>query len=333
MKFKGSIKNLKIDKAFLIAVIGTVAALGIRFYQAFSGLIDFETGFYTQENVTTYILYGVMALTAFAVFLVCTMAGEIPQEKMPTKKSPVVAVCAGVFAVLLVITAVNQFNEFSSIYFSFASPEERFVVPAEERYSINFFLNSLPQLMKIGALPKLLEGIFGVLSAAYFIVAGLNYSGLRKADFTKIKVLSLCPLFWATFRMVERFTRTISFINVSSLFLEMFMIAFMMMFFMYFAQMSSQVNAKAISFKIFGYGLIGAMVSAVVVIPKMILYVVNSTYRDLYTEGRLACNIELADFGFCLFAVSFLALCLTVPRIKNMTLKETEKLIKQEEEE
>lgn len=332
MKFKGSIKNLKIDTAFIIAAVGGIIALGIRLFQTFSGLIDFETGFYTQESITTYILYAVMVLTAFGIFLVCTMSGEIPQEKMPTKKSPVTAVLVGAFAVTLLVTAISEISSFGNIYLTFNPPESRFIVPESERYSINFFISSMPYLMKIGALPKLLAGVFAVLSSAFFGVLALGFAGIRKADLTKIKFMSLCPLFWATFRMVERFTRTISFINVSSLFLEMFMIAFMMMFFMYFAQMSSQVNAKAISFKIFGYGLIATVISAVVVIPKLLLFVVNSSYRDLANEGLLECPIEIADLGFCLFAVSFLVLCLTVPRIKNMTLKETEKLIRQEEE-
>lgn len=332
MKIKGSIKNLKINTAFTIAAAGGIVALGIRFFQVFSGLIDFETGFFTQESITTYILYAVLALTAFGIFMVSTMSGEIPQEKMPEKKSMLTAVFAGIFAVTLLIAAITELDKFSGIYLTFNSPENRFIVPESERYSVNFFLKSLPYLMKIGALPKLVAGIFAVLSSAYFALLSLKFAGIRKTDLTKIKFLSLCPLFWATFRMVERFTRTISFINVSSLFLEMFMIAFMMMFFMYFAQMSSQVNAKAISYKIFGYGLIASVISAVVVIPKVVLYVVNSSYRDLANEGLLECPIEIADLGFCLFTAAFLVLCLTVPRIKNMTLKETEKLIKQEEE-
>ncbi len=333
MKIKGSIKNLKIDTAFIIAAVGGIIALALRLFQAFGGLIDFETGFYTQESITTYLLYAVLFLTAFGVLVVCTMAGEIPQEKMPTKKSPLTAVFAGVFAVTLVITAIGQFDSFSSIYLTFSSPEDRFIVPESERYSINFFLKSMPYLMKIGALPQLFEGVFAVLSAAFFCVLALSLAGIRKTDLARIKFLSLCPLFWATFRMVERFTRTISFINVSSLFLEMFMLAFMMMFFMYFAQMSSQVNARAISFKVFSYGLIAAVLSAVIIIPKALLYVANSTYRDMQTDGLLECPIEIADLGFCLFAIGFLVLCLSVPRIRNMTLKETEKLIKQEEEE
>lgn len=332
MKIKGSMKNLKINNAFTVAAAGTALAVIIRLYQVFSGLIDFETGFYNSSDITVYLLYAILALTAISVFAICFLTSEIPQEKMPEKKNMTVAVFAGIFAVTLVIEAVNQFGVFNDMYTSFNIAGSNFIVPAKDRYNLTFFMNSLPYITKSGALPRLCEALFAVLSTVYFLVLAMKYSGLRKFDIAKMKALSLCPLFWATFRLVERFTRTISFMNVSSLFFEMFMIAFMMMFFMYFAQMSSKVNAVAISYKIFSYGLISAMFAAVVALPKIILTVVNSSYRDLMEAGSLACRPEWTDIAFCAFAAAFLVHCLSSARIKNMTLKETEKLIKQEEE-
>ncbi len=328
MKLKGSMKNLKINNAFTVAAVGTALALVIRLYQVFSGIIDFKTGFYNSGDITIYLLYAVIALTAISVLAISFLASEIPQEKMPEKKNLPVAILAGVFAIALVVEAVNQFGIFNDMYTSFNIAGSNYIVPAQDRYNITFFMNSLPHLTKSGALPRLCEALFAALSAVYFLVLLLKYSGLRKFDISKMKTLSLCPLFWATFRLVQRFTRTISFMNVSSLFLEMFMIAFMMMFFMYFAQMSSKVNAVAFSYKIFSYGLIAAMISAVVAVPKLLLIVVNSSYRELMETGSLACSLEVTDIAFCAFAVAFLVHCLSSARIKNMTLKETEKLTK-----
>ncbi|MBQ7957837.1 MAG: hypothetical protein IJ279_07345 [Clostridia bacterium] len=315
MKIKGSIKNLKINTAFILAAIGTVVAVGARVYQAFSGLVDFETGFFTENHFTTYLLYGALAVAAVGIFAVCFLAGEIPQEKMPAKKSPVVALLSGIFGITLAVNATEQFSSFSKAYSSadilMRDPEQ----------------TMMSYLMKSGDLPRLGEAVFAALSIIYFITLVINYIGLKTVDFTKLKALSLCPLFWATFRMVQRFTRTISFMNVSSLLLELFMIAFMMMFFMYFAQMSSNVNATAISYKVFSYGLIAAMLAAVVSIPKALLLIFDSSYRELMEKGLLECNFEATDLAFCLFAVAMLVLCLASPRIKNMTLKETEKLI------
>lgn len=315
MKIKGSVTNLKINSAFIIAAIGTVVALGVRIYQSFSGLIDFETGFFTSESISVYVLYAALLAAAAGVFAVAFFAGEVPREKMPEKKSLVVALLSGVFAITLAVSAVQQFSAFSAAYSSF--------VPTVEQTMFSY-------LMKSGNLAKLGESVCAALSVVYFITVVINYSGIKKVDFTKIKMFSVCPLFWATFRMVQRFTRTISFMNVSALFLELFMLAFMMMFFMYFAQMSSNVNATAISYKVFSYGLIASMLAVIVSVPKVLLLVFDASYKELMAAGKLECVLETTDIAFCLFTVAMLVLCLSSPRIKNMTLKETEKLIEED---
>ncbi len=316
MKIKGSAKGLQMKSAYFTAFAGTVLALVIRIYQAFSGLIDFETGFFTENSITTPILYGVLGVTAVAVFVLCLLSGKAPQDKLPEKKNIAVAAISACFAIMLVFSAVasvGAYMDMSASYDPFMAEQTRF-----------------SYLMKSGALPRLLEGVFGILSAVYFIILTFKYAGMRNADLRKIKFFSLCPLFWATFRMIQRFTRTISFMNVSSLFLELFMIAFMMMFFMYFAQMSSQVNNRCVSYKVVSYGLIGGMFAAVVAVPGLLLQLFDSSYKALASEGLLECPVEIADFFFCLFAFVFAAALLSAPQIKNMTVKETEKIIEEE---
>lgn len=321
MKIKGSIKNLKIDTAFVAFAVGTVVALGLRIYQAFSGVIDFETGFFNTEHITTPILYAVLAVTAVAIFAVSFLAGEIPQEKMPLKKSPAMTLFSGLFSIALSYCAVTNFSSFNELLSKSVSDP----ICAEQ--------GLMAYLMKSGAFAVLGQSVFAALSVVYFLILLFYYSDIKQIDLTKFKFLSLCPLFWATFRMIQRFTRTISFMNVSSLLLELFMIAFMMMFFMYMAQMSSNVNALAISFKVFSYGLIASMFAAVVSVPRILLMFFNSSYKELAESGSLACPLEISDIAFCAFTVCFLILCLTVPRIKNLSLKETEKLIEEKSEE
>lgn len=316
MKIKGSAEHVQMKSAYFTAFAGTLLALIIRIYQAFSGLIDFETGFFTENSFTTPLLYGVLGVSAVAIFMICLLSGKAPQDKLPENKNIALAAASGCFAILLVfgaVAAIGSYMDMSSSFDPFMAEQTRF-----------------SYLMKSGALPKLLEGVFGILSAVYFVVLTFKYAGLRNADLTKVKFFSLCPLFWATFRMIQRFTRTISFMNVSSLFLELFMIAFMMMFFMYLAQMSSEVNNRAISYKVVSYGLIGGMFAAVVAIPGLILQLFDSSYKALAAEGLLECPVEPADFFFCLFAFIFIVSLVSAPQIKNMTIKETEKMIEEE---
>ncbi len=313
MKIKGSVKGLKINSAFVVFAIGTVAALGVRIYQTLSGLINFETGFYNKDDITTYILYGILAISAVVIFMIAYLSWEIPQEKMPENKNILLAFVSLAMSATLAFEAVGKFEA----YFAVANA---YVLDPDNPNKISY-------LMKSGALPQLAEAVFAVLSVMYFITLVIKYTGLKNVNLTKIKALSLCPLFWVTFRMIERFTRTISFMNVSGLILELFMIAFMMMFFMYLAQTSSQVNSVAISFKLFAYGLIGSMFSLVVSVPRLVLTFVNDEYKMLAEQNMLECPLETADIAFGVFAIVFLVACLSMPRIRNMTAKQTEKII------
>lgn len=315
MKIKGSAENLKINSAFIVFLIGTVLAVGIRIYQGFSGLIDFETGFLNEEHISTYILYAVLIVSAFAIFIISLLAGEVPQDKMPEKRSPALAVFSALFGVALAFDGVSKIEGFTS---------------ASKMYDITYTEQTyLSFLMKSGALPKMLTGVFAFISTVYFLVIFIKYIGIKNVNLTKVKALSLCPLFWATFRMIERFTRTISFMNVSGLMLELFMISFMMMFFMYLAQTSSEVNATAISYKVFAYGLIGSMLASVVTLPRVILLAVNSDYMQMMADGELECPLEMPDVAFIFFTLMFLVCFVSSPKIRNMTLKETEKMIEE----
>lgn len=316
MKIKGSAEKIQMKSACITALAGAVIALVIRIYQAFSGLIDFETGFFTAESFTTPILYGVLGISAIATFVICLVSGKAPQDKLPEKKNIAVAVLSAGFAVLLVfgaVASIGNYMDMSSAYDPFMAEQSHF-----------------SYLMKSGALPMLGEAVFAILSAVYFIILTFKYSGMRKADMTKMKFFSLCPLFWATFRMIQRFTRTISFMNVSSLFIELFMIAFMMMFFMYLAQMSSEVNNRAVSYKVVSYGLISGMFAAVVSVPRLLLQLFDPSYKALAAEGLLGCPLEIADFFFSLFAFALVISLTCAPQIKNMTLKEADAIIEEE---
>ena len=141
------------------------------------------------------------------------------------------------------------------------------------------------------------------------------------------KVLAVTPVFWATMRMIQRFTRTISFIFVSDLLLELFMIAFMMMFFLSFAQLASDVNSRHVVNKVYAYGLIGAMLAAVVSIPRIILSIVDSSLI-------VASNpLEICDLGFLVFVVALCFTMIKMPKEDNITLKEVERLQKERKEE
>ncbi len=315
MKIKGSVQNLKIKTAVKVGAAGTVIALALRFYQYFGGLVDFETGFFTEESFTTPLLYGVLGVTAVAVFVICLLAGKAPQDKFPRKKNVALAALSGAFALSLAYCAVSKIGQYNNM----AAAYNPYFHDGQTKLSY---------LMKSGAMPTLLEGAFAFLSIVFFVLLVLRFLG-KNVKLTKFRFFSLCPFFWATFRMIQRFTKTISFMNVSKLFLELFMIAFIMMFFMYLAQLTSQVNNRGIAYKVVAYGIIAGMLAAVVSVPEIAVQFTGS-YNELALMGKIGYPLEVVDIFFAVFSFLFVDFFVLSPKIRNMTQKESEKIIREE---
>ena len=101
------------------------------------------------------------------------------------------------------------------------------------------------------------------------------------------------------FRLIFRFTATISFIKVSDLLLEMFMLAFMLIFFTAFAQLNSKIESKGLDWKLVAFGLPAAVLALVCFIPRFIM-VISGKSEMLYTGSP----VEYCDLATALFALS-----------------------------
>ena len=92
-----------------------------------------------------------LCLLLVAVLAVSFLAGKVPSDKLPEKKNIAITVLCAAFAVGLAISATPLFEDFMKTSYSYNSL-------FEEQSKISF-------LMKSGALPRLLEGVFAILSA------------------------------------------------------------------------------------------------------------------------------------------------------------------------
>ncbi len=329
MKIKGRFENLKIESAFYIFAVATGLALGLRIWQSLN-IIDHYTGFFIKRDITVSILYGILILGCVGVIAVCFLCGSVPKEGLPRKKSIFIVIYSAFMMLSLFADGVFRFRKAFDLF-------SKYNAYGNEQ-SFNAYL------MKSGSLPMFLEAVFALFCIVWFLLILLQYAGVKEIDVSNYKFFSVCPVLWGIFRMIQRFTRTISFANVSGLLLELFMIAFMMLFFMYFAQSVTGINSKAISYKIFAYGLCGSMLAVVVSVPRIVLTFVNPmvSYLDLGSTVEVAyrsagdimsCPLEWCDTAFAVFALGMLVLLLSNVKIKNMTLKETEKIEKELSEE
>lgn len=305
---KGSANNIKNSILFIILAVGGALSLAVRIWQVFN-IIEPETGFFSKSSVSITILYALLTATSVLLLVFSYIVPKVPKTTMLKGKHYGLSLASLFVSLTLILNSINRFSDFGKTYVSYDYAQQTFM-----RY-----------LLSSGALPKLLEGIFAGLSVIFFLCLAIEYSGAKNMNCSKLKFLAVCPMFWQTFRIVQRFTRTISFVNVSDLLLELFMIAFAMMFFMNFAQMCVKINYKGIMNKILGYGLICALFSFVVALPRLVLMIFDKSLIVVSSP------LEWCDISISLFIVSYLFAMHKKPMEDNMTQKQIEKLEKERE--
>ena len=185
----------------LVSLCALLVAVPLRVYQYFK-VLEPETGFYSTIDFSVYIIYallGIAVITAIVIPL-------INRKKMITvasvKKSPVFLVLSLILAVTIIIDSAGQLMSYFDLYDAAASSGSTIA----------------EYVKKQGGTLLLLQAVSGAIAAVYFFVSGLSVS-LGNSDGSKLKLLGLTPVLWCIFRLLYKFKRTISFINVSDLLL------------------------------------------------------------------------------------------------------------------
>ena len=222
-------------------------------------------------------MLGIAVITAIVIPL-------INRKKMITvasvKKSPVFLVLSLILAVTIIIDSAGQLMSYFDLYDAAASSGSTMA----------------EYVKKQGGTLLLLQAVSGAIAAVYFFVSGLSVS-LGNSDGSKLKLLGLTPVLWCIFRLLYKFKRTISFINVSDLLLELFEIVFLMLFFFALAQTVARIDVKTVFWKIFAYGIPAAMFALMCFLPRFILMVtgkselLNDHYGVSYSDLGAAAYI------------------------------------------
>lgn len=263
----------------LVSLCALLVAVPLRVYQYFK-VLEPETGFYSTIDFSVYIIYallGIAVITAIVIPL-------INRKKMITvasvKKSPVFLVLSLILAVTIIIDSAGQLMSYFDLYDAAASSGSTIA----------------EYVKKQGGTLLLLQAVSGAIAAVYFFVSGLSVS-LGNSDGSKLKLLGLTPVLWCIFRLLYKFKRTISFINVSDLLLELFEIVFLMLFFFALAQTVARIDVKNVFWKIFAYGIPAAMFALMCFLPRFILMVtgkselLNDHYGVSYSDLGAAAYI------------------------------------------
>lgn len=279
LAIKGSKQGLKISRCVIVFIVSAVAGIGIRCLQMFK-FIDSKTGFYTGGEIWSAALYVILAAAIISFSGICFLSADQKKIKIGESGNKWAAIGSAVFAISLLGDAyycislgATKSGVIGSVY---------------------------TDMMKSGALPLLIQSISALFSAVYFFVLASDFSkGTAKAY--KKKFLATAPVIWAGSRLIFRFLRQISFVQVSDLFLELIMIAFMIMFFMALAQTASGVYSSNFKWRIPAFGLSAALIAAVTSVPRMI---VALTAREFVNSDH---PFSLNDFIFVIFIMTLLA--------------------------
>ncbi len=258
---KGSKENIKLAPCLLVFAVAAIVGIVIRTVQTFR-FIDSKTGFYTGGDALAVILYIIIAVSVFAFCAVSYLSADNKKITLSGEKHKFAAIGTLLFALSLL----------GDCYYSLhAAVLNAGTVGA-----------GYTNAMKSGLVPLMIQSISALFSAVYLFILASDFSkGTAKAY--KRKFLATAPVLWAGSRLIFRFLKQISFVQVSDLFLELCMIAFLIMFFMAVAQTASGVYSDSLKWRIPAFGMSAGLIAAIISVPRMIVAIsarefVNSDY-------------------------------------------------------
>lgn len=301
MKSKLNFKNYT---SIFVALIAIVIAVPLRITQYFK-IIDATTGFYNVIDFTVIALYAIAGIAMIACLVIPFLKNKDFKPAPIASRSTAFTVVSLIMAVTLIIDSASQLMAFFELF------EDSSIMTRD----IQTYMSDQ------GGILLILQAVFGALSAVYFFVTGVTI-GLGNSDSSKYKIMALLPVVWSIFRLLYRFKRTISFVNVSDLLFELFLIVFAMMFFFALAQVNSKIDVtgdgenllQSVYWKIFGYGMPAVIFAAICFLPRFILLITgNSDHINTHYP------VNYCDLGFAIYAVYC---CIAAIRANTQTNEE-----------
>jgi hypothetical protein len=256
---KGKLSFVRIKGLFILFAVVFAAAVPIRLYQYFT-VIAPETGFYRSLNWAVYALYLIVGIFSLVNIVLSLVSEEAVQSKMPEGKSKLLGVAGIAFAVCFLIDAIMKISAFALAFIGYSAGSVR--------------LGMWKYITANGYVPVILQAVFALFAAIYFIVFGMSYLA-GKNTFQDSKLLALAPMLWAVSRMINGLMKPISYVKVSELLLELFAMTFLMITFLSFARVSSQISEKGEMRKIFACGLPAALFCLVCSVPRFVLVLIG----------------------------------------------------------
>lgn len=263
-----------------ISLFALLVTIPLRVYQYFK-VLEPDTGFYSEINFSVYVIYFLLGAAMIASIVIPLIHKKQIIPVPSIKKSPAFLVVSLILAITIIIDSAGQLMNYFDLYDSAAA----------SGMAVSEYVKNQ------GGTLLLLQAVSGAVAAVYFFVSGLAVS-IGNMDGSKLKILALTPVLWCIFKLLYRFKRTISFINVSDLMLELFEIVFLMLFFLAFAQTVSKIDVPTVFWKIYAYGIPAAMFALICFVPRFIVMVTGNS--DLLNAHHA---VSYSDIGAAVYII------------------------------
>ena len=280
MKIKNN-SELSLKPLYIGFIVSAAVCTAVRILQT-ARFIDPETGFTVGGGFFTVFLYAVIGAFTLSSLVMSFLSKDADES-----------CCTGIRSFLLGCITVffGLTLSYDCLYSLFSCMES---------LSDSTSFSGIKGLMSTGSLPLAVQSFFAFFASFYvYILAVGFFKGTEKAS--KHKLLALAPVGWAAFRLIHRFIRQISYIEVSDLFLELIMLGLAVMFFVAFAQVNSGVYSDGFPWRITGFGLPAALIAITLSFSRLVFSFISS---GSYINTQHPFNI--ADFAFSLFVIFLL---------------------------
>ncbi|MCL2495256.1 MAG: hypothetical protein FWE98_06325 [Oscillospiraceae bacterium] len=289
------------------ALVGLLFAAGmlllllpLRLWQQLR-LVEDLTGFWMEKDFTVVLLYiGLGLLAALPCAAALALRGSAVLDLTRRCRTPE-GVTAGLAALALAWDAVMAFG-YAARLFSGQGGAVFSVLEEQSPSLMAYYIRS-------GAMACLLEGVFGFLSAVFFLrLAAIDVRPQKNAYLGR--ALALAPFAWCVCRILRRFSRTIAYLKVSDLFLSLAMLAALMIFLLAFAQ---NVAGRTSGYKpaaLLAAGIPAAVLALLCFVPRVVAYgLFGSMSSSTIPQDAL---IEWCDPAMAAFVLAFVG-----GRVKN----------------
>lgn len=281
MKIKGKFKKVNPMIPLYVLVGLLVVAIPLRTYQLLFNT-ESDTGFYKNIDWSVYVIAALSVIAVIVPYVVMYLAKSVPSSrKPPFRKNRFLAASAVLFG-------LGMLTDVLTVVFTLFFKKED-MVSVTNQFVIAEDL-----------LPMIMQLIFGFCSVIYIMVFGISYIDGR-TTYSQYKFLALAPLGWTIGRIVIRFLRRISYVNIADLMLEILALAFMMIFFLALARISSGLSNERSMRSLFASGYAGVFFTLTTNVPRFIITVVGS--GELLPDEY---PMELCDLFFAVFAISYI---------------------------